>query len=130
MSTRVLLNNGGTMKNLIVLVGIMGSMMAKADTFSRMPVEDYFKTNFDYMYEIKTAKYDKIILDCQGFIMGMSFYANNNSEAERKIYMDEELCDQVNQFLTDSKTNKEPVCLELNVEKNSIVFSRKTDECQ
>jgi hypothetical protein len=93
-----------------------------------MPMLDYTKTEFDYMYEVKTEAYQKIILDCQGFIMGMGFYYND--QMERKIYMDEETCQDVNQFLRDSKKNNEPVCLELNAETNSILFSRKTTDCQ
>lgn len=91
-------------------------------------MKDYVKTEFDYMFEVKTDKYEKVILDCQGFIMGMSFYYNGS--LERKVYMDEDVCGEVNQFLSESKANSEPVCMELNVETNALVFSRKTTDCR
>jgi hypothetical protein len=80
------------------------------------------------MYELKTDKYEKVILDCQGFIKGMRFYYNN--QEERLVYMEEDTCDEVHAFLSDSKTNGDPVCLELNADKNSIVFSRETTDCR
>jgi hypothetical protein len=100
----------------------------KAELISRMPVKDYVQTNFDFMYEIKTDNYQKIVLDCQGFIKGMRFYYND--QEERLIYMDEEVCDEANKFLSDSKVNGEPVCLELDADLNSILFSRKTTDCE
>jgi hypothetical protein len=116
------------MRKLILLLGFSVAMSAKAEMIARMPVIDYVKTDFDYMYEIKTDKYQKIILDCQGFIMGMNFYSVN--QLERKIVMDEELCQEVNSYLGDAKKNGDPVCMELNTEDNSIVFSGKTTDCQ
>lgn len=116
------------MKKLMILIGITLSLGAKADLIARMPVLDYSKTNYDYVWEIKTEKYQKVLLDCQGFIMGMSFYYNG--QQERKVFMDDSTCQDVFTFIKDSKDNKEPVCMELNADQNSLVFSRKTDDCK
>lgn len=110
------------------MIGLVLSTYAHADWINKMPVNDYLRTDLDFVYEVKTDKYDKILLDCQGFVKGMRFYYNN--QEERLVYMDEDLCEEVNQFLQTSKDSKQPVCLELNADENSIVFSRETKNCQ
>lgn len=116
------------MKKLIILIGILASNGVFADLIAKMPMKDYVSTKFDYMYEIKTDNYDKIILDCQGFVKGLYFYWGGS--LERQIVMEEELCDYTNEFLTKSKAEKNPVCLELNADENSIVFSREVEKCK
>lgn len=106
----------------------MLSLTAKADSIARMPILDITKTKYDYMWEVKTEKYQKILLDCQGFIMGMSFYYNN--QLERKIVMSDQACQEVYTFIKDSKDNQEPACMELDVDQNSLVFSRKAEDCK
>ena len=116
------------MKKLIILIGILGSFGVAADLVARMPMKDYLPTKYDFMYEIKTDKYDKITLDCQGFVKGLYFYWGGT--LERQIVMEEELCDYTNEFLLKSKNDSNPVCLELNADENSILFSRKVEECK
>lgn len=116
------------MKKLIILIGLSVGMNAYAEPIFRMPVKDYVPTELEFMYELKTDNYDKVMLDCMGFIKGMRFYYNGAEE--RLVYMEEEVCDEVNNYLQTSKDNNEPVCLELDANENSILFSRKTTDCQ
>ena len=94
----------------------------------RLPVLDYLPTDNYAMFEIKTLHYQKVILDCQGFIHGLYFY--NSDKYERQISMDEESCDSFHQFLTDAKTNHKPVCLELDTALNSVDVTDKSADCK
>lgn len=109
------------MKKLIVLVGVLGAMAAQASSVVKMPLLDYQPTENYAMYEIKTLHYQKVVLDCQGFIHGMYFY--NSDKYERQIAMDEQDCDSLHEYLLDAHDKNKPVCLELNKDFNSLEVS-------
>lgn len=116
---------------MIVLIGLLMSVtsVATAGELIKMPMQDYFATpEMDYVYEIKTTKFDKVILDCQSFITGISF--SNNGELKSNVYLDMFMCEDLVQFLAESKKNEEPVCIGLDDEAQEIYISRETDECK
>lgn len=116
------------MKNLIVIVCLFASSYLKADLIVKMPIKEYLTTEMDMVYELKTDHYQKITLDCLGFVKGLRFYHNNTEE--RLVYMDEDLCEETNQYLSTSFQTNEPVCMELNANENSILFSKEMKNCQ
>lgn len=116
------------MKKLIVFVGLLSSLTVSAESIIRMPMEDYLPTDNYAMFEIKTTHFQKVVLDCQGFIHGMYFY--NNDKYERQIAMDEQDCDSLNKYLTTAKAEHQPVCLELDTDANSLEVSEKSTECK
>jgi hypothetical protein len=115
------------MRKLSFLLGILGPISFNLYSSELMRMRDYKKTDFDYMYEVKVDAYSKVILDCQGFIKGMNFY--QEKKLEQIVYMDEEECDQSNEFLKDSIENQRPVCIELDTDEHTILFSRKIEDC-
>ena len=117
------------MKKMIVLVGFLSAFGLKAETFERTLVDDYTPVpNMDYSFEIKSDKFDKIILDCQSFITGINFY--NDNKFVRGIYLDAYSdCPNMHQFITESISAKKPVCLEVEIESNSLTVSNEPD-CQ
>lgn len=83
----------------------------KAESLEKTLMKDYVKTKMDYMFEIKTNKYEKVILDCQSFIQGLSFY--NNKKVAHFFYLEPQDCQDLHLSLKDSKENKVPVCFEI-----------------
>lgn len=119
------------MKKMIILVGLMSSLLAKAETFQRTPVLGVIALDNMYAaYEVLTPKYEKIILDCQSFIHGMNFY--NDSKIVREIKMvDYGNCENVYDFISQSKEENKSVCMEVAEESNTITLSNdEASDCQ
>lgn len=119
------------MKKVIVLIGLIMSVSTalSAGEIIKMPMQDYIATpDMDYVYEIKTTKFDKVLLDCQSFITGMSF--SNAGVQKSNVYLDMFMCEELVQFLSESKKNGEPVCLGLDDEASELYITRETDECK
>lgn len=115
------------MKKLIVLIGIVSSFNAFSNELIKMPMQDLVSTEMEYVFEIKTNKFDKVILDCQSFITGMSF--SNNGQMKSNVYLDMFLCEEMVNFLQESKSENLPVCIGLDQDNEELVISRETDEC-
>jgi hypothetical protein len=113
------------MKKMIVLVGLLLSVLVtEASEIIKMPMQDFNVTpNMDYVYEIKTTKFDKVILDCQSFITGMSF--TNSGSLKSNVYLDMFMCEEMVNFLIDSKKENLPVCIGLDDENHELVITRE-----
>lgn len=117
------------MKKLIVLVGMLGSFALYAEQVERMPMQDYLPTEFDEMFEIKTDAYNKVVLDCWGFVKGVYFYRQDKISTQ--VYMEETECLEFNQFLADAKNQHQAVCLELDADAKFLEVTNKTpEECK
>jgi hypothetical protein len=117
------------MKKLIVIVGLISFYGAHAGELVRTPIIDYLPTDNYAMFEIKTKLYQKVILDCQGFNMGVYFYKHN--KIQNQIHMDESDCQNFHQFLTDSKAQNHLGCLEYDAEAKQLeVTDKKAKECK
>ena len=88
---------------------------------------DLISTDMDYVFEVKTNKFDKVILDCQSFITGMSF--SNKGVEKSNVFLDMFMCDELVTFLQDSKRESLPVCIGLDDEYNELIISREVAEC-
>ena len=117
------------MKKLISMIGLIASMtvVASAGELQKMPMQDLIETEMIYVFEIKTTKFDKVILDCQSFITGMSF--SNDGVEKSNVYLDMFQCDELVTFLQDSKRDDLPVCIGLDDEYNELIISREVAEC-
>jgi hypothetical protein len=116
------------MKKLMVLVGIMVSFTLKAELVERALMEDYVPVaDRDFAFEVKTKKFDKVILDCGGFVGWMTFY--RSEKIVHNVYMDTYSdCPNMHDFLNGSKQDKKPVCL--SVAGNSLTVSNEESDCQ
>jgi hypothetical protein len=119
------------MKKVIVLVGLFISMAASAGTFQKTAVTELVPIQNMYAaFELVTPKYDQVLLDCQSFVNGLSFYKNKLKVHEVKMvnYSD---CGEVYNFINQSLTDKEPVCLQLEDGKNAVSLSNDgPTDCQ
>lgn len=118
------------MKKMISMIGLLMALsaVATAGELIKMPMQDLVSTDMDYVFEVKTNKFDKVVLDCQSFITGMSF--SNGGELKSNIYLDMFLCEDMVNFLQESKRDQLPVCIGLDDENQELVISRETDECK
>lgn len=118
------------MKKVMVLVGLMLTFTLKAETLEKSLMLDYTPvTNMDFAFEIKTARYDRVVLDCQSFVTGMNFY--KNKKVVHSIYLDAYGdCQNMHEYLQENFKNKVPVCLEVETENNSLTVSNEVEGCQ
>lgn len=100
------------MKKLFLLCALVSSFTASAAS-EKVLMVDYIATDADRMFEIKTreTKFEKVVLDCQSFIQGMTFYEKGQSN--RFFYIDSYQCESLHEYLQAAKENQVPVCLEL-----------------
>jgi hypothetical protein len=114
---------------MIVLVGLLGALTLKAESIDRVKMLDYIPVeHMNYAFEVKTSKFEKVILDCQSFITGMNFY--NNKKVVHSIYLDAYGdCQNMHNFLMESKNSNIPVCLEVEGESRTLTVSNE-DDCQ
>jgi len=113
---------------MVILIAYFSLQSAYAENTVKMKVESIQDTSFDYMFEIKVKEYPRVVLDCQSFIMGMNFYYDDY--LERNIYLAEEDCQSIHQFISERMENQTPVCMELDPFENSLFFSEKDQDCQ
>lgn len=115
------------MKKLTVLIALLAVNVASAapEALLRMPVLDFIDTDRDYVYEIKTSAFDKVELDCQSFITGMSFIQSD--EVKNNVYIDAYECEGMVNFFKQSKADGVPVCLELDTDQNALMISEGED---
>lgn len=117
------------MKKMIIMIGLLMSFGAFAGDIVRMPMQDFAPTGgMDFVFEIKTTKFDNVVLDCQSFITGMSFA--DKGELKASVYLDMFMCEELVQYLSDSKRNNLPVCIGVDAEYNELYITREEgDEC-
>lgn len=108
------------MKNLVLLTFLLFSFTTNAAT-ERVLMTDYVGTDMDRMFEVKTNKFDKGILDCQSFIQGLTFY--KDSQVVHSFYIDSFECEGLHDYLQSAKDNKVDICFELNGQSLDIVES-------
>ena len=120
------------MKKMIVLIGLIMSVasLAQAGELVKMPVQDFSATSeMDYTYEIKTTKFDKVMLDCQSFITGITF--SNEGVMKSNVYLDMFMCEDLVTYLGESKRDNLPVCIGLDDENHELIITREEgDECK
>jgi hypothetical protein len=111
------------------MIGLLMSMtvVVSAGEIIKMPMQDLISTDMDYVFEIKTNKFDKVVLDCQSFITGMSF--SNGGVMKSDVYLDMFMCEEMVMFLQESKRDNLPVCIGLDGEYNELTISREVEEC-
>jgi hypothetical protein len=91
-----------------------------------MPLE-----NRDFAYEVKTKVFDKVILDCGGYVGWLTFY--RNGKIAYNVYMDTYSdCPQMHDYLTAAKEKKIPVCLQVegDPQKSHLTVSNDPADCQ
>lgn len=88
--------------------------------FVKTNVNGYVKTDLDMAFEIKTDKFEKVVLDCQSFFKEISF---NFQGAVTIVPLDEETCVQIHEFIVNGREDGDPVCLGLNMQNSDLYFS-------
>lgn len=119
------------MKKMMILVGLLSAFTIKAETYQRSPVVGMLPVENMYAsFEVLTPKYDKVILDCQSFINGMTFY--NNMKVVHDVRMvNYDDCNNVYDFISQSRAANKPICLEIEVQSNVINLSNdEASACQ
>ncbi|NOT79666.1 MAG: hypothetical protein HOP07_11800 [Bacteriovoracaceae bacterium] len=116
------------MKKLILSIGLTFGVLlseARASDIVYMQMQDIITTDMEYVFEVKTSKFDKVMVDCQSLIKGINF--SNNGNLENDIYLEEDFCVGMIDFFLESKQQDLPVCLGLDQKRNELTITRDTD---
>lgn len=113
---------------MIVLIGLMMSINTEAGEFVKTPVQDFVQTDMEFIFEIKTAKFEKITLDCQSFFNGMNFY--EKGEVKTNIHLSSGLCNEMYDFFATAKVEKTPVCIGLDSEAAEVLLTYEMEDCE
>ena len=113
------------MKIFICSLFVLISTSLHADPIEKSFMLDYVGTDMDRMFEIKTSKYDKVILDCQTYINGLNFY--RNSILVRNYYLDVEQCEDIHSYLTAAKEQIVGICFVIDGGSLEILESDPSD---
>lgn len=115
------------MKKTIILVGLLLTFTTNAKALEKVMVDDYLPVeNREFAFEIKTQKFDKVILDCGGFVGWMTFYRDN--KIAHNVYLDTYSdCPDMHDFLNSSHENQKPVCMQ--VDGKYLTVSNEPDDC-
>jgi hypothetical protein len=120
------------MKKVIILVGLFLAVGAHAESVEKAMMEDYIPvTDREFAFEVKTKVFEKVILDCGGFVGWMTFY--NNGKIAHNVYMDTYSdCPNMHEYLTKAHDDKVPVCLQVEGigDKSKLTVSNVPEDCQ
>ncbi|MBY0413130.1 MAG: hypothetical protein K2Q18_03145 [Bdellovibrionales bacterium] len=113
------------MKKMIILIGLSFSLQTVfAGEVVKMPMQDFTPTDgMDYIFNIKTTKFEKVVLDCQSFITGMSF--SSGGVEKSNIYLDMFMCEEMVSYLSESQRENLPVCIGLDSENQELYITRE-----
>lgn len=119
------------MKRLIFLVGILFAVGAEARPMEleKVLMEDLIPVpdRDGATYEIKTNKFDKVILDCGGYVGWFSFY--RNEKIVHNVFLDTyNDCPNMLEYLKSSHESGLAVCLQ--VDGKNLTVSEEEDDCQ
>lgn len=119
------------MKKVIVLLGLFLSIGTRAELVHKTMMEDYVPvSNKEFAYEVKTKLFDKVILDCGGFVGWMTFF--KKGKLIHNVYMDTYTdCPNMHDYLSNAKEEKIPVCMQVEGEgdKSTLTVSNEPDDC-
>ncbi len=118
------------MKKLTLLIGLFlvsFSYHIKASEVVKTSVVGLMPTELEYAVEIKTDKFDKVVLDCQSLRMGISF--ESKGEIYSDIYLNEMMCGEVMEFVVTSMQDGLPVCIGVDKDYQELYLSRESDSC-
>lgn len=105
-------------KITLALIVTVLSWSAQAQIL-KIDVESYLRTDMDFMFSIKNKAYDKIILDCQGFINGLNLYSSRGHDIFTIPGYGE--CIAIHETIVKNIENKKKSCLAINDEQGAIV---------
>ncbi len=99
------------MKTQILSFLLLFSFTVGATENVRTSVTSLAETNRDFVYELKTPIFKKVILDCASFITGLTFY--EDKKILYNFYLDDENCQRMYDFITDTLKDQEVPCFEI-----------------
>lgn len=89
-------------------------------------IENYYRTNMDYIFVIEDHNYERITLDCQGFINNVKIEQLNGTVDFFQLGYGE--CGEIHNQIMKNIANKLPVCLQLYMDSSS--WRVKNDFCK
>ncbi|MBP9681968.1 MAG: hypothetical protein KBD76_11225 [Bacteriovorax sp.] len=76
------------------------------------------ETDRDYVFEVQTSKFQKVILDCASFINEIVFY--EEKKALFRFYLEGDDCQRMYDILADALEKKYTACFEIESDVNTL----------
>ncbi len=112
----------GKFCRLIFVVFLSTSIFA--DTHY-IDVEKYLSTDMDFIFEIENEYFDKVKLDCQGFINGV--YMKHHNGHEQTLVLDIGECEDIHRKIVTNIRNSKSSCLFVDLERRK--YSLTSQKC-
>ena len=96
------------MKTTLSIFIILTLLSTNAFGEIRTAITGIQKTDRDFVYEVKTVVFQKVILDCASFITGLTFYENN--KVLYNYYLDDENCQYAFDFINNALKESSVPC--------------------
>ncbi len=109
------------MKKMIVLVGFILSFTASADTILSPMLDFNAREGWEQIFEIKTAKFKSVTMDCQSLFHGIELVEMNGKKHDFSLDMFQ--CEAAWIFFSEAKRDSVPVCLGVDTESNELLVN-------
>lgn len=113
------------MRKTIGLMTLLFSLSTLAQVQS-IQVEEYLSTDMDFIFEISNKNYEKVVLDCQGFINGVNLYDHHGRHD--LLILDIGECEDIHVQIVQGLEKEAPVCLKVDLDRRAYQVTE--DYCE
>ena len=113
------------MRKIIGLIMTILSAQVICASPLHIQVEEYLPTDMDFIFEISNENFDKVTLDCQGFINSVGLQGHNGEKEMMVLDIGE--CEDIHAGIVRGLQNDRPVCLSLDLDYRAYRVSEQ--EC-
>lgn len=107
---------------------ILWGLFSLAHSAENLLVKSIRPTGFEAMFDlVGTKNFDKVTLDCQSFIHGVSFY--KNTHLIKHFYLEVEECSDLYGLLRDRSEQEVVSCLRLSETPRSVGITDDLEDC-
>lgn len=107
---------------------ILWGLFSLAHSAESLIVKSLKPTELEAMFElVGTKSYDKVVLDCQSFIHGVSFY--KNTHLIKHFYLEVEECSDLYGLLRDRSEQEIMSCLRLSEGPRNVGVTDDLEGC-
>lgn len=103
------------MSKLIKLFLVLLITTASFGQSVKIDVQEYLQTDMEFIFEIKSSDYKKVIVDCQGFINNVNIELENGYKDILVLDIGE--CEDIHEKIVTNLSKEDSSCLKIDFEK-------------
>lgn len=113
------------MTKTIGLLLLMASSLSIFAQTAKVNVEDYLSTDMEFIFEIQSHEYNKVILDCQGFINNVNLEFQDGSK--QLMVLDIGECEDIHSKIVTGLQKDAGACLKLDFDRRAYRVDSSCD---